>query len=164
MQLSTRDEQLNALAKVLSAGEEEAGVEVADVGDDVTRTKRAKAQRTTGSLAALSGAHGLTYMEVCRSSWIATGWKTLQESSCSSGRCLSLLFIYLYIVRENLLSSESVFPGHCTVLYIAQLCEVMRCTCRPYHMYLALSRLNGCVGHKCHVAAWPLEDTITVDG
>lgn len=65
MQLSTRDEQLDVLAKVLAAGEEEAGVEVADITDDVTRTKRALAQRTTGNLAKLSGADGLTYMEVC---------------------------------------------------------------------------------------------------
>lgn len=64
MQLSTRDEQLDVLAKVLSAGEDEAGIEVAPVGDDVMRTKAALAQRTTGNLAALSGAHGLTYMEV----------------------------------------------------------------------------------------------------
>ena len=67
LQLSTRDEQLDVLAKVLSAGEDEAGIEVASVGDDVMRTKAALAQRTTGNLAALSGAHGLTYMEVwCR--------------------------------------------------------------------------------------------------
>ena len=64
LQLSTRDEQLDVLAKVLSAGEDEAGIEVAPVGDDVTRTKSALAQRTTGNLAALSGAYGLTYMEV----------------------------------------------------------------------------------------------------
>ncbi|KAK9915560.1 hypothetical protein WJX75_000745 [Coccomyxa subellipsoidea] len=63
LQLSTRDEQLDVLAKVLAAGEEEAGVEVADVTDDVTRTKKALAQRTTGNMGALSGAHGLTYME-----------------------------------------------------------------------------------------------------
>lgn len=64
LQLSTRDEQLDVLAKVLAAGEEEAGVEVADVTDDVTRTKKALAQRTTGNMGALSGAHGLTYLEV----------------------------------------------------------------------------------------------------
>ncbi len=64
LQLSTRDEQLDVLAKVLSAGEDEAGIEVAPVGDDIIRTKSALAQRTTGNLAALSGAHGLTYMEV----------------------------------------------------------------------------------------------------
>lgn len=69
LQLSTRDEQLDVLAKVLAAGEEEAGVEVADVTDDVARTKKALAQRTAVSLAALSGAHGLTYMEVCAASW-----------------------------------------------------------------------------------------------
>ncbi|EIE26133.1 DNA repair helicase rad25 [Coccomyxa subellipsoidea C-169] len=63
LQMSTRDEQLDVLAKVLAAGEDEAGVEVADVTDDVTRTKKALAQRTAGSLAAMSGAHGLTYME-----------------------------------------------------------------------------------------------------
>ena len=67
LQMSTRDEQLDVLAKVLAAGEDEAGVEVADVTDDVTRTKKALAQRTAGSLAAMSGAHGLTYMEVCLS-------------------------------------------------------------------------------------------------
>lgn len=64
LQLSTRDEQLDVLAKVLSAGEDEAGIEVAAVTDDVTRTKASLAHRTTGNLAALSGAHGLTYMEV----------------------------------------------------------------------------------------------------
>lgn len=64
LQLSTRDEQLDVLAKVLSAGEDEAGIEVAPVGDDIARTKSTLAQRTTGNLAALSGAHGLTYMEV----------------------------------------------------------------------------------------------------
>ncbi|CAK0736769.1 General transcription and DNA repair factor IIH helicase subunit xpb2 [Coccomyxa viridis] len=63
LQLSTRDEQLDVLAKVLSAGEDEAGIEVAAVTDDVTRTKASLAHRTTGNLAALSGAHGLTYME-----------------------------------------------------------------------------------------------------
>ena len=64
LQLSTRDEQLDVLAKVLSAGEDEAGIEVAAVTDDVMRTKASLAHRTTGNLAALSGAHGLTYMEV----------------------------------------------------------------------------------------------------
>ena len=64
LQLNTRDEQLDVLAKVLSAGEDEAGIEVAPVGDDIARTKSSLAQRTTGNLAALSGAHGLTYMEV----------------------------------------------------------------------------------------------------
>lgn len=52
------------LARVLSAGEDEAGVEVDRLGDDVEATKRALAQRRKGSLAALSGAQGLTYLEV----------------------------------------------------------------------------------------------------
>ena len=78
LQLSTRDEQLDVLAKVLSAGEDEAGIEVAAVTDDVTRTKASLAHRTTGNLAALSGAHGLTYMEVKLQPTICCTW-TLKE-------------------------------------------------------------------------------------
>jgi hypothetical protein len=67
LQLASKEEQLDVLARVLSAGEEEAGVEVDRVTDDVAATKRALAQRRKGSLAALSGAHGLTYLEVLHS-------------------------------------------------------------------------------------------------
>ena len=68
LQLGSREEQLDVLAKVLAAGEDEAGTEADRVTDDVAATKGALAQRTKGSLAALSGAHGLTYMEVGRGS------------------------------------------------------------------------------------------------
>ena len=83
------------LAKVLSAGEDEAGIEVAPVGDDINRTKAALAQRTTGNLAALSGAHGLTYMEVQAGPF--TSYSTcnyglpatcMQGLAICSGKCL----------------------------------------------------------------------------
>ena len=64
LQLASREEQLDVLARVLSAGEDEAGVEVDKLGDDVAATKAALAQRRKASLAALSGAQGLTYLEV----------------------------------------------------------------------------------------------------
>ena len=66
--LSSREEQLDLLAKVLAAGEEEAGEEVLPgapraaprgFGGGASNTVR----RATGSLAALSGAGGLTYLE-----------------------------------------------------------------------------------------------------
>ncbi len=60
---STKDEQLDLLAKVLAAGEEEASVEADAAADDVPRTAKAIAQRTKGNMAKMSGAEGLTYME-----------------------------------------------------------------------------------------------------
>ena len=49
---------------VLSAGVEEAGVEVlADAGEVAARRGAPGAVRTSGPLAAKSGAHGLTYLE-----------------------------------------------------------------------------------------------------
>lgn len=51
------------LTRVLSAGEEEAAVEADEGTDDVGRAAKAVAKRTVGSLAALSGAQGLSYME-----------------------------------------------------------------------------------------------------
>ncbi len=51
-------------AQVLSAGEEEAGVEVlADADEVAARRGGPGAVRTSGPLAAKSGAHGLTYLE-----------------------------------------------------------------------------------------------------
>ena len=61
--MSTKEEQLDMLTQVLSAGEEEAAVEADDLTDDIARTVKAVARRTVGSLAALSGAKGLSYME-----------------------------------------------------------------------------------------------------
>ncbi|KAK9830608.1 hypothetical protein WJX81_004839 [Elliptochloris bilobata] len=65
LQLSSEEDQLNLLAKVLSAGEEEAGVEVLADADDLAAKRSAGggAVRTAGTLAAKSGAHGLTYLE-----------------------------------------------------------------------------------------------------
>ena len=110
LQLGTRDEQLDVLAKVLSAGEDETGIEVAAVTDDVTRTKAALAHRTTGNLAALSGAHGLTYMEVVLQSissstgnsdraycWYSTdcrhAWSCLQSLPAGAHAWLRLLLL-----------------------------------------------------------------------
>ncbi|KAK9809097.1 hypothetical protein WJX72_009334 [[Myrmecia] bisecta] len=62
LQLSKQEDQLDLLARVLSAGEDEAGEERVDDADDVA-TKKLVARRTVGSMAALSGAQGLTYME-----------------------------------------------------------------------------------------------------
>ena len=67
--LSTREEQLDLLAKVLAAGEEEAGEEVLPgMAPRAGAMQRAggganAVRRATGSLAALSGAGGLTYLE-----------------------------------------------------------------------------------------------------
>ena len=64
LHFSTKDEQLDLLAKVLAAGEEEASVEADTATDDVSRTAKAiSAQRTKGNMAKMSGADGLTYME-----------------------------------------------------------------------------------------------------
>lgn len=63
--LSSREEQLDLLAKVLAAGEEEAGEEVLPGAPRAAPRGGAgsNVRRATGSLAALSGAGGLTYLE-----------------------------------------------------------------------------------------------------
>lgn len=64
--LSSREEQLDLLAKVLAAGEEEAGEEVLPGAPRAALRGAGGAnavRRATGSLAALSGAGGLTYLE-----------------------------------------------------------------------------------------------------
>lgn len=61
--MSSKEEQLDMLTRVLSAGEEEAAVEADDLTDDINRTVKAVARRTVGSLTALSGGRGMSYME-----------------------------------------------------------------------------------------------------
>ena len=60
-ELASKHAQLDLLAKVLAAGEEEAGEEVLPGGP--VRRVGGGARRAGGSLAALSGAGGLTYLE-----------------------------------------------------------------------------------------------------
>lgn len=60
---SKKAEQLDLLAQVLMAGEDEAGEEADTAADDVSKTAKAVARRTTGSMSKLSGATGNFYME-----------------------------------------------------------------------------------------------------
>lgn len=73
---------------MLSVGEEDAGEEVLPVTDEVSRTVKAIARRTVGSLAAMSGADGLTYMEY------STGGagSSVPRLTTKSGRPRHLLF------------------------------------------------------------------------
>ena len=80
---------LNCMGEqVLSAGEEEAGEELLPDKDElVRRTAKGVADRTVGSMAALSGAHGLTYME------FASGRaKAKPRMTTKSGKMRHLLF------------------------------------------------------------------------
>lgn len=61
--MSSRDEQLDMLTRVLSAGEEEAHVEADSITDDISRTAKAISKRTSGSISALTGGRGLSYAE-----------------------------------------------------------------------------------------------------
>lgn len=64
LMLTSRDDQINLLAAVLHASEAEAGNEVIEQTDNIeTHTKKSIAKRAVGSMAALSGAQGLKYME-----------------------------------------------------------------------------------------------------
>jgi DNA excision repair protein ERCC-3 len=90
LHLNTKEEQLDLLAKVLSAGEEDAGEEVLPVTDEVSRTAKAIAKRTVGSLSALSGGAGLTYMEYSTGAGGAGGGKP--RMTTKSGRNRHLLF------------------------------------------------------------------------
>ena len=88
------------LAKVLSAGEDEAGIEVAAVTDDVTRTKASLAHRTTGNLAALSGAHGLTYMEVKLQATTCCTWSLrghIAGTAFCQHACAICLQVYMHV-------------------------------------------------------------------
>lgn len=61
--MSHREEQLDMLTRVLSAGEEEAHVEDDDMTDDIVRTAKALSKRTVGSMSVLTGGRGLSYAE-----------------------------------------------------------------------------------------------------
>jgi len=65
LMFSKQEEQLDLLAKVLAAGEEDTGEEV--FGDDADDIERVKGQlgvrRTTASMRALTGAEGMAYMQ-----------------------------------------------------------------------------------------------------
>ena len=51
------------LTRVLSAGEEDASVEDDGMADQIKKTAKAIARRTAGSMGALTGGRGLSYME-----------------------------------------------------------------------------------------------------
>ncbi|GMH32450.1 hypothetical protein BSKO_00284 [Bryopsis sp. KO-2023] len=59
---ATTEDQMNLLAQVLSAGVDEAGEEVFEDADDISKSKAA-ARRAAGDMSALSGAQGRMYME-----------------------------------------------------------------------------------------------------
>ncbi|XP_059640083.1 general transcription and DNA repair factor IIH helicase subunit XPB1 [Cornus florida] len=58
---NSRDEQLALLTKVLSAGDDAVGLE--QLEDDADDIALQKARRSAGSMSAMSGAHGMVYME-----------------------------------------------------------------------------------------------------
>eukprot|EP00899_Mesostigma_viride_P004782 jgi/Mesvir1/14304/Mv09727-RA.4 len=60
---TTQKEQLDLLAKVLAAGDDEAGLENLGDDDDISNSRSSKVRRTTGSMGMLSGVDGTTYME-----------------------------------------------------------------------------------------------------
>ena len=60
---SKKEDQLNLLAQVLMAGEDEVGEEADAAEDDVAKTAKAVARRTAGSMSKISGATGNYYME-----------------------------------------------------------------------------------------------------
>ena len=61
--MHNREEQLDMLTRVLSAGEEEAHVEDDDMTDAINTTAKAASKRHEGSLSALTGGRGLSYAE-----------------------------------------------------------------------------------------------------
>ena len=63
MHYSKKGDQLDLLAQVLMAGEDEAGEEADAVADDVGKTAKTVARRTAGSMSKISGATGNYYME-----------------------------------------------------------------------------------------------------
>lgn len=70
---SKKTDQLDLLAQVLMAGEDEAGEEADTAADDVSKTKQMVARRTAGSMSKISGATGNYYME------IGTGEKAIAQ-------------------------------------------------------------------------------------
>lgn len=64
LMLTSRDDQINLLAAVLHASEAEAANEIIEQVDNIeTSAKKSTTKRSVGSMAALSGAQGLKYME-----------------------------------------------------------------------------------------------------
>ncbi len=64
LMLTSRDDQINLLAAVLHASESEAANEILDQADNIeAAAKKSTTKRSVGSMAALSGAQGLKYME-----------------------------------------------------------------------------------------------------
>ncbi|KAL2902058.1 General transcription and DNA repair factor IIH helicase subunit XPB1 [Bienertia sinuspersici] len=58
---NTLQEQVNLLSKVLSAGDDAVGLE--QLEEDADEVALMKARRSMGSMSAMSGAHGMVYME-----------------------------------------------------------------------------------------------------
>lgn len=63
LHFSKKPAQLDLLAQVLMAGEDEAAEEGDTAADDVGKTAAAVARRTAGSMSKISGATGNYYME-----------------------------------------------------------------------------------------------------
>lgn len=64
LMLTSRDDQINLLAAVLHASEMDAENEVIEQGDAIeSQLKQSLTKRSVGSMAALSGAKGMSYME-----------------------------------------------------------------------------------------------------
>lgn len=76
---SKKADQLDLLAQVLMAGEDEAGEEADTVQDDVSKTAKAVARRTAGSMSKISGATGNYYME------FGTGEKAIAQYGRGQG-------------------------------------------------------------------------------
>lgn len=92
--LSSREEQLDLLAKVLAAGEEEAGEEVLPGAPRAAPRGGAGSgvRRATGSLAALSGAGGLTYLEFQQRQHEQQRRSAKTRMTTKSGKTRHLLF------------------------------------------------------------------------
>lgn len=76
---SKKADQLDLLAQVLMAGEDEAGEEADTAEDDVSKTAKAVARRTAGSMSKISGATGNYYME------FGTGEKAIAQYGRGQG-------------------------------------------------------------------------------
>ena len=76
---SKQADQLNLLAQVLMAGEDEAGEEADTAQDDVGKTGKAVARRMAGSMSKISGATGNYYME------FGTGEKAIAQYGRGQG-------------------------------------------------------------------------------
>lgn len=61
--MSNREEQLDMLTRVLSAGEEEAHVEDDPMTDAIAQFAKAQSNRREGSMSVLTGGRGLSYAE-----------------------------------------------------------------------------------------------------